>query len=49
LEDNDDKMRVDEQIKGKEVIGSSGMIVGKVKGVEINWGNNEITWHGVLK
>ena len=30
-------MRVAEQIKGKEVIDSSGMIVGKVKDVEINW------------
>ncbi len=35
-------MRVAEQIKGKEVIDSSGMVVGKVKDVEINWSNNEI-------
>lgn len=35
-------MRIDEHIKGKEVIDSSGMVVGKVKDVEINWGNNEI-------
>jgi sporulation protein YlmC with PRC-barrel domain len=35
-------MRIDEQIKGKEVIYSSGMIVGKVKDVEINLDNNEI-------
>jgi sporulation protein YlmC with PRC-barrel domain len=36
------KMRIDEQIKGKEVVDSSGMVVGKVKDVEINWANNEI-------
>jgi len=36
------ELRVSEQIKGKEVIDSSGMIVGKVKDVEINWSNNEI-------
>ncbi|MDI6723149.1 MAG: PRC-barrel domain-containing protein [Methanobacterium sp.] len=35
-------MRVDEQIKGKEVIDSSAMVVGKVKDVEINWDNNKI-------
>jgi sporulation protein YlmC with PRC-barrel domain len=35
-------MRIDEQIKGKEVIDSSGMIVGKVKDVEIKLDNNEI-------
>jgi sporulation protein YlmC with PRC-barrel domain len=35
-------MRVAGQIIGKEVINSSGMIVGKVKDVEINWSNNEI-------
>ncbi len=35
-------MRVSGQIIGKEVIDSSGMVVGKVKDVEINWFNNEI-------
>ena len=35
-------MRVVEQIRRKEVIDSSGMIVGKVKDVEINWDNNQI-------
>jgi sporulation protein YlmC with PRC-barrel domain len=35
-------MRVAEQIKGKEVIDSSGMVVGKVKDIEINWSTNEI-------
>ena len=42
MDDIGDKMRVFEQIKGKEVIDSSGMIVGKVKDVEVNWNNNEI-------
>ena len=36
------KMRINEQIKGKEVIDSSGMLVGKVKDIEVNWANNEI-------
>jgi sporulation protein YlmC with PRC-barrel domain len=35
-------MRVAEQIKGKEVIDSSGMIAGKVKDIEVNWNTNEI-------
>lgn len=35
-------MRVDKQIKGKEVIDSSARVVGKVKDVEVNWGNKEI-------
>lgn len=35
-------MRIDEHIKGKEVIDSSGMVAGKGKDVEINWDNNEI-------
>ena len=39
---NGDKMRITEQIKGKEVVDSSGMIVGKVKDIEVNWSNNEI-------
>ena len=41
-DNNGDKMRVAEQIKGKEVIDSSGMVVGKVKDIEVNWSNNEI-------
>ena len=36
------KMRINEQLKGKEVIDSSGMILGKVKDVEINWDDNQI-------
>ncbi len=36
------KMRINEQIKGKEVVDSSGMLVGKVKDIEVNWANNEI-------
>ena len=35
-------MRVVEQIKGKEVIDGLGIIVGKVKDIEINWDTNEI-------
>lgn len=35
-------MRIAGQIIGKEVIDSSGMIVGKVKDIEINWSTNEI-------
>ncbi|MGF7118910.1 PRC-barrel domain-containing protein [Methanobacterium oryzae] len=35
-------MRVAKQIKGKEVIDSTAMVVGKVKDVEINWDNNKI-------
>ena len=35
-------MRVAEQIKGKEVIDSTAMVVGKVKDVEINWDDNQI-------
>lgn len=35
-------MRVNEQIKGKEVVDSSGMLVGKVKDVEVNWDDNHI-------
>ncbi len=35
-------MRVNEQIKGKEVVDSSGMLVGKVKDVELNWDDNHI-------
>ncbi|MGZ7210489.1 MAG: PRC-barrel domain-containing protein [Methanobacterium sp.] len=35
-------MRIKEQIFGKEVINSSGMIVGKVKDIEVNWNDNEI-------
>lgn len=37
-----DRMRVAKQIKGKEVIDSTAMVVGKVKDVEINWDNNKI-------
>ncbi|HEX3014040.1 MAG TPA: heavy metal-binding domain-containing protein [Methanobacterium sp.] len=36
------KRKVVEQIIGKEVINSSGMVVGKVKDVEVNWDYNEI-------
>ena len=35
-------MRVAKQIKGKEVIDPSGMVVGKVKDIEVNWDNNKI-------
>lgn len=35
-------MRLKEQMMGKEVIDSSGMIVGKVKDIEVNWANNTI-------
>ena len=35
-------MRINGQLKGKEVIDSSGMILGKVKDVEINWDDNQI-------
>ncbi len=35
-------MRIAEQIIGKEVVDSSGMIAGKVKDVEVNWETNEI-------
>lgn len=35
-------MRVVEQIKGKEVIDSTAMVVGIVKDVEINWDENQI-------
>ena len=35
-------MRINEQLKGKEVIDSSGMVLGKVKDVEINWDENQI-------
>ena len=35
-------MRLAKQIIGKEVIDSSGMIVGNVKDVEVNWDNNGI-------
>jgi sporulation protein YlmC with PRC-barrel domain len=35
-------MRVNEQMKGKEVIDSFGMTVGKIKDIEVNWDTNEI-------
>ena len=35
-------MRINGQLKGKEVIDSSGVILGKVKDVEINWDDNQI-------
>lgn len=35
-------MKVVEQIKGKEVIDSTAMVVGKVKDIEINWDENQI-------
>ena len=35
-------MRINEQLKGKEVIDSSGMVLGKVKDIEINWDENQI-------
>ena len=35
-------MRINEHLKGKEVIDSSGMVVGKVKDIEIDWDNNQI-------
>lgn len=36
------KRKVVGQIIGKEVIDSSGMVVGKVKDIEVNWDNNEV-------
>jgi sporulation protein YlmC with PRC-barrel domain len=42
LEDIGDKMRINEQLKGKEVIDSSGMVLGNVKDVELNWDDNSI-------
>jgi sporulation protein YlmC with PRC-barrel domain len=36
------RRKVAGQIIGKEVINSSGMVVGKVKDIEVNWDNNEI-------
>jgi len=39
---NGDRMRINEQIKGKEVVDSSGMVLGKVKDVELNWDDNSI-------
>jgi sporulation protein YlmC with PRC-barrel domain/uncharacterized protein YbjQ (UPF0145 family) len=36
------RKKVVRQIIGKEVIDSSGMVVGKVKDIEVNWDNNEI-------
>lgn len=35
-------MRINEQLKGKEVIDSSGMVIGKVKDVELDWDDNSI-------
>ncbi len=35
-------MRINDQLKGKEVVDSSGMVVGKVKDVELNWDDNSI-------
>ena len=35
-------MRINEQLKGKEVIDSSGMVVGNVKDIELNWDDNKI-------
>ena len=35
-------MRINEQLKGKEVIDSSGMVLGKVKDVELKWDDNSI-------
>jgi sporulation protein YlmC with PRC-barrel domain len=35
-------MRVAEQIKGKEVIDSTAIVIGKVKDIEINWNDNKI-------
>ncbi len=39
---NVNKRKVAQQIVGKEVLDSSGMVVGKVKDVEVNLDNNEI-------
>jgi sporulation protein YlmC with PRC-barrel domain/uncharacterized protein YbjQ (UPF0145 family) len=36
------RKKVVRQIIGKEVIDSSGMVVGKVKDIEVNWDNSEI-------
>lgn len=36
------RKKVVRQIIGKEVIDRSGMVVGKVKDIEVNWDNNEI-------
>ena len=38
---NVNRRKVVEQIIGKEVIDSSGMVVGKIKDIEINWGEIE--------
>jgi sporulation protein YlmC with PRC-barrel domain len=35
-------MRLNEHIKGKEVIDSSATVIGKVKDIEVNWDTNEI-------
>ena len=35
-------MKINEQLKGKEVIDSSGMVVGNVKDIELNWDDNKI-------
>ena len=35
-------MRLNEQIKGKEVVDSSGNVLGKVKDVELNWDDQKI-------
>ena len=39
---NVNRRKVVEQIIGKEVIDSSGMVVDKVKDIEVNWDNNDI-------
>ncbi len=39
---NGDRMRLKEQLIGKEVVDSSGMVVGKVKDIEINMDENQI-------
>jgi len=35
-------MRINEHLKGKQVIDSSGMVVGNVKDIELNWNDNRI-------
>ncbi len=35
-------MRINEHLKGKEVIDSHGMVLGKVKDIELNWDSNLI-------
>ena len=39
---NGDGMRVNEQLKGKEVIDNSGMLIGKLKDIDLNLKENKI-------